>query len=85
MKTPAVMSAGDKRMIEARIRRSFRIALNMLILIVLVIPITESIFITSATGAFVMRSIDFIALVTMILSFSNAHLLDRRLNKSAGL
>ncbi|ROQ53625.1 hypothetical protein EDF85_1389 [Pseudomonas putida] len=85
MATSSKNNDGDKKAIEASIKRSLRIALAAILVIALVIPITESIFVNSATRAFVMRSIDFIALVTMILSFSNALLLDQRLNKSAGL
>ncbi|GLO24223.1 hypothetical protein PPUJ21368_20510 [Pseudomonas putida] len=78
-------NSSETKIIEARIRRSLRIAFVAALMIALVIPITESIFINSATGAFVMRLIDFIALVAMALNFSNAYLLDRRLNKRAGL
>ncbi|HBO4545398.1 TPA: hypothetical protein L4U59_001153 [Pseudomonas aeruginosa] len=76
---------GDTRIIEARITRSLRIALAMLVLIAVVIPITESIFVTNSVGTSVMRLIDLIALVAMVLSLFNAYLLDRRLSKSAEL
>ncbi|HCF0024008.1 TPA: hypothetical protein ACGJSI_005915 [Pseudomonas aeruginosa] len=76
---------GDTRIIEARITRSLRIALAMLVLIAVVIPITESIFVTNSVGTSVMRLIDLVALVAMVLSFFNAYLLDRRLSKSAEL
>ncbi len=76
---------GDTRIIEARITRSLRIALAMLVLIAVVIPITESIFVTNSVGTSVMRLIDLVALVAMVLSFFNAYLLDRRLSKSVEL
>ena len=76
---------GDIKIIEARISCSLRIALAAALIIALVIPVTESIFITSATGAFVMRSIDLAALAAIILSLRNAYLLNRRLDKNDGL
>lgn len=78
-------SKGDIKIIEARIKRSLRIALAAALVIALVIPVTESSFVTSTTGAFVMRSIDLAALAAIILSLRNAYLLNRRLDKDDGL
>ncbi|GFM73778.1 hypothetical protein PSCICL_47700 [Pseudomonas cichorii] len=85
MATSSITNSGESRVIEARIRRPFRIALNMLVLIAFVIPVIESIFVKSATGAFAIRSIDFIALATMFVSFPKPYLLNQRMNKIAGL
>ncbi|GEM_PF-4250716 len=74
-------TSSETKMIEARISRSLRIAFAAALVIALVIPVAESAFVTSTPGKFAMRSIELVALAAMALSFSNAYLLNRRLNK----
>ncbi len=72
-------SIGERRAIEARVGRSLRMAFAAVLVITMVVPVAESVFITSNTGKLVMRSIDATALLAMFWSLGNAFLLDRRL------
>ncbi|MBC3254360.1 hypothetical protein HU733_02550 [Pseudomonas paralactis] len=76
---------GDIKIIEARIRRSLRIAVIAALVIILVVPVSASTFITSSIGKFVMRSMNAIALLAIAAGLLNTYLLNRRLNKSHGL
>lgn len=76
-------NSGDIKIVEARIRRSLRIAFAAALVIALVIPVTENALDISTAGKFVMRSIDAVALLAIAVSLTNAFLLNRRLNKKS--